>query len=198
MESSWTPDLPGEGPVNLKVGDAIKLEVTRRARDVPGMVFSPLPGFSIDGLGIYPDSPRVNDRINRGSLTGVRTDSVTFICEREGNFEIPELRFQWWDPAQEVLSEKIIPARELTVVANPAYAAGPVTGPGSGGNWIDWKSVTALIALVLLLLFPGRWLARFMAGKLPPLLARLRAYYAEKVKISNELQPLNPGRIKPR
>jgi hypothetical protein len=166
MEASWTPSLPDDGPGHLKVGDAITLEVRRRAQDVPGMVFAPLPEFSIDGLGVYPDPARVNDRINRGSLTGARSDLVTFICEREGDFEIPELRFQWWDPEQEVLSEKIIPARQLVVAANSAYSAGTAAGSPSAGNWLGWKPVAAAIALLLLLVFSGRSLARFLAGRL--------------------------------
>jgi hypothetical protein len=166
MEASWTPSLPDDGPGQLKVGDAITLEVRRRAQDVPGMVFAPLPEFSIDGLGVYPDPARVNDRINRGSLTGARSDLVTFICEREGDFEIPELRFQWWDPEQEVLSEKVIPARQLVVAANSAYAAGTAAGSRSAGNWLSWKSVAAAIVLLLLLVFSGQSLARFLAGRL--------------------------------
>jgi hypothetical protein len=160
MEAAWTPALPDDGPVDLKVGDAITLEVTRRAQDVPAMVFAPLPEISIDGLGIYPDSPRMNDRISRGLLTGVRTDSITFICEREGIFKIPQLRFQWWDPAQEVLSERIIPALELEVSANPAYAAGTAGASRSAGADFKWKPVAAVIVGVLILVFPGRWLAR--------------------------------------
>ncbi len=160
MAAAWTPGLADDGPVELKVGDAITLEVTRRAQDVPAMVFAPLPEISIEGLGIYPDPPRVNDRISRGLLTGVRTDSITFICEREGVFMIPQLSFQWWDPEQEVLSEKIIPALELEVSPNPAYAAGTVAASPSAGTGFKWKPVAALIVGVLILVFPGRWLAR--------------------------------------
>jgi len=160
MESGWTPALDEEGPAELKVGDAITLEVRRNARDVPGMVFAPLPEFEIDGLGVYPDSARVNDRINRGELTGARTDSVTFVCEREGSFEIPELRFQWWDPGQEVLSESVVPARQLKVAANPAYAAGQAAASGGTGISLDWKAVAAVLGVVLLAIFPGRWMAR--------------------------------------
>jgi len=192
MESSWTPTLPDDGPGNLQVGDAITLEVTRRARDVPGMVFAPLPDFSIEGLGVYPDAAQVNDRINRGDLTGSRSDFVTFICEREGNYEIPEMRFQWWDPEQEVLAEKVIPARELVVVANPAYASSAATDSWSAGKWLSWKSVAAVIIAVMLLLYPGRWLAQYLAGRLPQLLAKLRARWARRVKYAKVLQPLNP------
>ena len=192
MESSWTPTLPDDGPGNLKVGDAVTLEVTRRARDVPGMVFAPLPDFSIEGLGVYPDAAQVNDRINRGDLTGSRSDSVTFICEREGNYEIPEMRFQWWDPEQEVLAEKVIPARELVVAANPAYASSAATDSSSAGKWLSWKSVAAVIIAVMLLLYPGRWLAQYLAGRLPQLLAKLRDRFVRWVKHAKVLQPLNP------
>ncbi len=198
MEASWTPGQTGDGPLDLKTGDAVTLEVTRRAQDVPGMVFSPLPEFSIDGLGAYPDAAQVNDRINRGSLTGERTDSVTFICEREGNFEIPEMRFQWWDPEQEVLAEKVIPAQELAVAANPAYAGGAARVPSSAGKWLNWKSVVVVIAGVLLLVYPGRWLAQFMAGRWPQLQVKIRAYFAKWVKRANVLQPLNPRSIRKR
>ena len=196
MESSWTPTLPDEGPGNLKVGDAVTLEVTRSARDVPGMVFAPLPQLSIEGLSIYPDAAQVNDRINRGDLTGSRIDSVTFICEQEGNYEIPEMRFQWWDPKQEVLAEKVIPARELAVVANPAYAGSAVTVSWSAGEWFSWKSVAAVIIAILLLIFPGWWLLRFASGRLPQLLAKLIDRLARWVKHAKVLQPLNPQSTK--
>jgi hypothetical protein len=165
-EASWTPRLADDGPGELKVGDALTLKVTRRARDVPGMVFAPLPEFFIEGLAVYPDAARVNDHINRGSLTGSRDDSVTFVCEREGRFEIPELRFQWWDPEQEILSENVIPARQLVVHANPAYAAGTSAISRSSGNWLSWKFVAMAITLLLLLVFGARSLARLVAGRL--------------------------------
>jgi hypothetical protein len=164
MASNWTPGLPDEGPAELKVGDAITLEVRRSAQDVPGMVFAPLPEFSIDGLGIYPDPARVNDSINRGSLKGARSDSITFICEREGSFEIPGMRFQWWDPSQEVLSEKVVPALELAVAANPAWSAGPAVSSRNEGKWPGWRSAVAVLAGGLVLIFSVRWLARHVSA----------------------------------
>jgi hypothetical protein len=109
MQAVWEPRATAEGLTRLKVGDALTLTITRRARHVPGMVFSPLPEFTIDGLQDYPDAPHVNDQINRGELVGTRTDTVTFICEREGEYEIPGIRFQWWDPENEVLEEEVLP-----------------------------------------------------------------------------------------
>ncbi len=165
MEASWRPAQAGKDALNLTVGDALTLEVKRRAQDVPGMVFAPLPDFRIEGLGVYPDTPQVNDRINRGSLTGTRTDVVTFICEREGKFEIPAMRFQWWNPATEVLSEQVIPALEFEVVANPAYAAGAAQTKGAIDGLLSWKALAAALLAVFLILYPGRWLAGVIADR---------------------------------
>jgi len=141
------------------VGDALTLEVTRSAADVPGMVFPPLPAFAIDGLGVYHGSPAVNDRINRGSLIGKRTDSVTFICEREGRYDLPELRFQWWDPDQEILSDKVIPAVELAVAFNPAFPAEESATRDRSGPALNWK-VAGVVIVMLLLGYPAMLLAR--------------------------------------
>lgn len=156
MESAWNPSELSAGATELKVGDAITLSLTRSAQDVPGMIFEPLPALNIAGLGIYPETPQVNDRVDRGSLTGQRVDAVTFICEREGSYRIPELRFQWWDPQREVLSERLVEPLELTVVANPAYAAGAGTSMASGGLQPSWKWLLAMLLMALLLVLVWR------------------------------------------
>jgi hypothetical protein len=200
MEASWTPRVPADGALMLKVGDSLALEVKRQAEDVPGMVFAPLPGFSIEGLAAYPDAPVVKDRANRGSLTGSRTDSITFICEREGRYSIPELRFQWWDPGRKVLSEKVIPALELEVAANPAFASGPSTQemPGFRASPKVWGMVVALLALLVSL----GWLARpyldpeLRKALLDDLLLRFRKIYRKVIKPAKVLPPLNPPGVK--
>ena len=158
MESSWAPIAASDGTVQLKVGDAITLNVTRHAQDVPGMVFSPLPLISIEGLGIYPATPRVNDLVNRGNLTGERTDSVTFVCEKEGSYRIPEIQFQWWDPGREQLARQRIDSLELVVAASPVWD-GAAAGSAAVDGRFGWKRVL-MIGAILLLLILG-WFAGF-------------------------------------
>jgi hypothetical protein len=150
MESSWTPRAGPDGTAELKVGDAITLKVTRRAQNVPGMVFSPLPDINIDGLGIYPASPEVNDRVNRGALSGERTDSVTFICEREGRYRVPEIRFQWWDPGREQLAEQKVSPLELVVAANPAWTGAAAGSAATVRDPFDWNRALMLGGALLL------------------------------------------------
>jgi hypothetical protein len=156
LESSWNPDFSADGPIVLRVGEAITLSVTRSAEDVPGMIFDPLPVPKIDGLGIYPGTPEVKDRVNRGTLTGRRVDSITFICEREGSYRIPGFQFQWWDPQGEVLSERKIEPVELAVIANPAYAAGSGQAALAAGMLESWRWLLVLLVVIVGLLFALR------------------------------------------
>ena len=159
FESSWTPQPAGDEPLQLKVGDALSLRVDRSAERVPGMVFPPLPVFEVEGLAAYPDKPRVADRVDRGALVGTRSDSITYVCEREGRYEIPAIRFQWWDPQREVLSEQLIEAVTVEVVPNPAFGAGPA--PGASADELParrigiWETLGGAILALALFLFPG-------------------------------------------
>jgi len=117
-------------------------------------VFSPLPDFEIDGLQDYHDPPRVNDQINRGKLVGVRDDSLMFICEREGSFEIPALPFQWWDPEREKLNEETVPGLQLDVITNPAFTARATSA--SRPALISWTDILLAAPVLILLVFAGR------------------------------------------
>jgi hypothetical protein len=196
MASAWTPAVASDAPLELKVGDSLILEVTRQAQDVPGMVFAPLPAFSIEGLAAYPAPPKVNDRINRGSLTGNRTDSVTFICERAGHYTLPELRFQWWDPITETLSEKTIPSLELTVADNPGYQA---ESGEAEKTWLrpDWKQLLVIVTSLVVLAYGVRRIRPYLdpaflkAGMLW-LRSFLTRLLRKWIKAPVELPPLNP------
>jgi len=83
------------------------------------MAFAPIPVADVSGIAAYPKAPDVDDRHNRGLLTGTRVDSVTYVLEQTGEFEIPEVQLYWWDPRSEQLSTETIPALSLTVDANP-------------------------------------------------------------------------------
>ena len=158
MNAEWWPSQTDGESAQLKVGDALRLNITRRAAGVPGMVFSPLPDFEIDGLQAYHDPPHLNDLINRGALVGVRSDSVTFICEREGLYNIPGLQFQWWDPGREKLNEETIPGLRLEVTANPDFTSerASVDRPAL----ISWTDILLAAPVLVLLVLAGRRASR--------------------------------------
>lgn len=188
LESSWSRVFPDEGPLVLQTGDALTLEVRRRAGDLPAMVFEPLPVPSIEGLGVYPAAPQVNDRVNRGELTGERIDRMTFVCERAGRYEIPEWRFQWWDPERGVLAEKVIAAQTLEVAANPAYGSAPTVADLQPGSAFPWRTLLIAMAILALTLVTGVRLARPAARWI----REKRARTGDPRRRTGLLVPLNP------
>ncbi len=166
IKSSWEPGQSASQDLVLKTGDALKLTVVRSAAGVPAMVFPPLPRFRIDGLRAYHDAPAVNDTINRGELAGARTDSISFICERAGRYQIPEIRFQWWDPESEVLHEEVVPGLEFEVVLNPAFTAADAAVSGTGHTIIYWQFIVLAVGALALILFYGRRVIKLVSRRL--------------------------------
>lgn len=185
VTEQWKPE-PGKTPV--KAGDAFTRTIDFTAPDVPAMAFPPFPAGKIDGVGIYQKDPVVLDRENRGSLTGERRDTITYVCQRPGEFTIPATRVTWFDLDGETLRTIDFPERKLIVAANPAMASAGVGDTAvTGQDNVLWKAVAGAVLGTALL----AWTAWHYRTRLRDALARwikpLRAV---------RLQPLNPGDLK--
>ncbi len=120
-----------------QAGDAVTLTVKRRANDISAMLLPPLPVFRTEGLAAYPQAPEVSDKTNRGDLTGERIDTIIWVVEKPGTYDIPGIRFQWWDPNKRELKQQIIPGRNLEILPSPADkdAADAGDKPGQSGKY---------------------------------------------------------------
>jgi hypothetical protein len=155
-EQQWTPSI--EAP---SVGDALQRTVILEADDVSGMAFTPLEYADLPGVGVYPAGPEVADIAGRGSLSGLRTETVTYVFERAGAVEIPKIQLTWWNVSTEQLETIILPGRELQI------APGPVGSPGATGVSVSgqlsvqnlWLPGSILLLLAALLLRYARQLA---------------------------------------
>jgi len=126
----WQPESGA-----AKTGDAFTLTVRRRAKDISAMLLPPLPVFhaeGAEGLAAYPQPPEVNDKTNRGDLTGERIDSIIWVAEKPGSYNIPGIRFQWWDPNSRELKQQIVPGLDLDILPSPAdeTSANTIDKPG--------------------------------------------------------------------
>ena len=152
---------------DAKVGDAIQRYVTLHAEDVSGMAFAPLQHTEIDGVGIYPGEPTVEDKFNRGDLSGTRIEKVTYVFERTGDVQIPALVFAWWNVRNSELQQIELPGRSLQVAAGTpsesAAAEGAVADQKSRFAWIVLGAVA--IAAVFALLFSGSLMRRLAAWR---------------------------------
>jgi hypothetical protein len=166
---SWQPE-----PQKAKAGDAFTRTIIFAAPDVPAMAFPPFSSGKIDGLGIYDKPPMVLDHSERGNLRGERRDTITYVCQRPGQFVIPAARFTWWDLDAQKLQVIDFPSRTLDVAPNPAMASAAAAKPGEWPR--AWPSL--LLLLLAAALFRGflfvpshwdRWIAPWRPVHLSPL-----------------------------
>jgi hypothetical protein len=183
IEETWQPE---PGNADVKAGTAFTRTITFTAPDVPGMLFPPFATGETDGIGIYKKQ-KVLDQTDRGTLQGERRDTITYVCQRPGQFVIPAARFTWFDLKTQKLRTNDFPARTLNVIANPAMASDTATGtaPAESSIWqrraIWWASGVAAILVIALGLVVVRS-------------ARFRAALASCFQPfrPTHLQPLNP------
>ncbi len=123
----------------VKVGDSLKRMLTFQAADVPGSAFTPLSYDPVDKVSIYPAQSIVKDRYDRGSLTGFRSETITYVFQKPGKVLLPDVVITWWDMANKQLKRKTLKGRTLDVAINPAVPASTVSQtPGKSsviGNW---------------------------------------------------------------
>jgi hypothetical protein len=152
---------------DVKVGDAIRRIVTLRAADVSGMAFAPLHHAAIEGVGIYPGEPTVEDKFNRGDLSGTRTETVTYVFEQTGDVEIPALVFSWWNVRNSELQQVELPGQSLQVAAGAssesATAEDAVAGREPRSAWFVLGAI--VIAAVISVFFGGSLMRRLEAWR---------------------------------
>ena len=150
----WDPET--DSPV---VGDAIKRRITLRAADVSGMAFAPTLHNEMENLGIYPGEPTVEDKFARGDLTGTRVETVTYVVERAGDFELPGVELSWWNIDTQELQYIVLPGLTLQVTGGPAVASLP-------NERSSWSAlIPLLVVVVALLVLGGRLLAGWTAWR---------------------------------
>jgi hypothetical protein len=128
----------------IQVGDAVRRTVLIEAADVSGMAITPLAHERIDGIGLYPAEPRVDDRYHRGSLAGSRTEIMTYVAERAGRFELPSINLIWWDTANGQLRRVELPGMTLTVSDGAAEESAATAAALLASPWL-----IALLALLV-------------------------------------------------
>jgi hypothetical protein len=152
LDYDWQPETGA-----AKTGDAITLTVTRRANDISAMLLPPLPVYRTAGLAAYPQAPEINDKTNRGDLTGERIDSIIWVVEEPGLYNIPGIRFQWWDPNSHELKQQIIPGLSLDIVSSTRGQIVAETDEGSEllSKGFIWLLLAIFMVSAAIFLWPG-------------------------------------------
>jgi phosphoglycolate phosphatase-like HAD superfamily hydrolase len=169
----WKPE-----PGKAKTGDAFTRTITFTAPDVPAMAFPPFPAHKIDGLGIYTNAPEVEDQTDRGNLRGQRRETITYVCQRPGQFVVPPVHLSWFDLDAKKVQVIEFPSRTFDVSPNPAMQSGQNAATTSSRTTLPSLSTIAItlacLALMSTAIFltirnAARWMAPFKPVHLAPL-----------------------------
>jgi hypothetical protein len=147
----------------LMVGDTFMRSITMNAQNVVAMVLPPISFEPVQGIGMYPDQPVLVDKgEERGEIrTGTRTESVTYVLEKEGDYLLPEINLFWWDLEKEKLQKETVPAMKLAVKSNPDLEAEQLAlladdkgqPPATGSRILGWRHLAVLVVLIVISIF---------------------------------------------
>jgi hypothetical protein len=149
VKERWDPP---ESTAGFHVGDALVRLVIRQAADVPGLALAALAFPAPDGVRAYVDPPVIEDSVERGAVTGLRTDRVVYVFERPGAYTLPGLVQPWWN----------LDSRSAHVLSRPARHV-EVTGtetadPSLRRVW--WVRGGIFLALLLVSIWLTAWTRR--------------------------------------
>lgn len=114
IEASATP---------LKVGDSLTRRLLVEADGAQAMLITPAEFASIAGLKAYPLPAEVKPLDDgRGSVSGgQRRDSLSYVIEQAGSYQLPAMQVHWWDASAGQLRSAEVPAVAFEAQANTAY-----------------------------------------------------------------------------
>lgn len=117
VSESWNKNLN-----KLKVGDVV--ERTRTA-NTTGTLAALIPSSDtllVDFGKVYYKTPALKTEIVEGVIRSQRTEIITILLEKPGEYVIPEQTFMWWNPGSRKLFTKILAERKIVIEDNPELA----------------------------------------------------------------------------
>jgi len=114
------------GPLNqIRAGDSLTRTVTVTAQKMQAMLIPPVPLDAPEGVRVYPREPHVDDQKSEIGefLQGVRTEKVSYLFTKPGDYTLPAIEVTWWDLSSQKLTSSKIPATTIHVSESSAYVS---------------------------------------------------------------------------
>ncbi len=109
-------------PDKLQIGDSITRTVTMTAQNTVGISLPPLEFEAPEGVHGYAGAPRILETADRGKLEATRTETTTYIAEKEGKYTLPAITIHWWNPRTKTMNKASVAAVVLRVQGGTASA----------------------------------------------------------------------------
>ncbi|MEM9045147.1 MAG: hypothetical protein AAGC81_10645 [Pseudomonadota bacterium] len=126
-------------------GDAVIRTITAKLAGASPVFLPPLLAeHPTSGLSAYPDEPVLEEKSNRGTLSGKRVERVSYVVQQGGSFELTPISLRWYN-----LKTTSIETIELKGKVITATAVSAATDPASYRTLLIVVIVLALLAIVL-------------------------------------------------
>jgi hypothetical protein len=184
-EQQWAPEAN-----SLKVGNTLKRTIRLSAEDVSAMAFTPILFSASDTIDVYPREPMVEDRYNRGTLTGRRTETVTYVFKKSGTVELPAVVVKWWDLRNKKMRETVLPPRTIEVSASDAGQNSPRSQSDifAPKPWVYFAMILTVL-VVLFGLLQNRLRLRWNAWRLEKKKSE-KSFFKSFIKAARSGRPL--------
>lgn len=103
----------------LKIGDAITLQITQNAHNVPDILLQPSHLLKNEHFKVYEEEPKLSTQTQSLNTLVKRVDSYTLVAIKEGNVTIAPQVFRWLDSATQTLHEESTPAYSFVILPIP-------------------------------------------------------------------------------
>ncbi|MDI3319387.1 BatD family protein [Pinibacter soli] len=104
---------------DVKVGDVIVRTITIDASGTLPQFIPEVAKEKPDWASIYPDDAELQDTRNENDANGRRIESITYLLEKAGDFQIPPVKVTWWNPNNSRKYEKSTVSVSIHVKENP-------------------------------------------------------------------------------
>ena len=114
ISDNWEGDLQ-----HVKVGDVLECQITRTAQGTVSELIPPIGWDSVPDVSMYAARSVVRNNKTATDISAVRTETMRFLFEKEGEVILPEMVFSWYDPVQKQLYKRTLEEIAVQVQPNP-------------------------------------------------------------------------------
>jgi hypothetical protein len=114
INESWDKPLKG-----LKVGDVINRTIVVDAKGTLPQFIPDLKTDSLPWCGVYPKQASLADTRDDYDANGERTQTITYLLEKEGDFIIPQTTIQWFNPNSGHIYKRSTSLVKIHIAPNP-------------------------------------------------------------------------------
>jgi len=158
-------DEISQDSLQVTLGEPVTWTIRLNAQGLSESQLAEIKFPKVPGLQFYPDTPQKEREINEKGILGLRIEKVAIVPSQAGDFELPEIKINWWDTKTDSEKTATLAAKKIKVVASAnvplhdkqAEIISPVVEKSipkisnEDGYWRYWTAFFALLWLVTLL-----------------------------------------------